>query len=466
MKTNLKRFLAAVLSALTVTALLAGCGGGEEAAVSTNDLDFGGETITFAYPSEFSMAYTEGTNDPYLIHQRQRMDELEQRFNCKIAQVEGKGQYWTQMTASIAAGTPLGHVMVTKEGYLLDWFKAGAIANLADAMAQTGIDFTDSRYSQTVRKMTRFDGGQYAFSDLPSSPTGALWYANLSLFEREQLGNIYELIENKEWTWDKCEKIAAKATKTDASGNTTQWGIRASQGTQLLLSLAVSNGGSIAGFDAEGKPTLPLSEPAATEAFRKFYDWGIVKKIADIGDGSTSWDPAPLAFTEGNIAMLVSDNALFQTAQDHAMADQIGVIYPPIGPQMDDYATSASCGQMYFIPVTYQDMAPKLLPLVNELFAPDEELMEKEVVYKYPRLNDSADSLRVYLDILTNSQRHFSDATQLLKVDWVSPTVHEMCAKVLSGEQTPDEAIAANTPQFLATMSDTMEDHTLKMNEP
>ncbi len=467
-----KRVIAAILSAMMVTAVFAGCGPGDEGggtggAVGTDDLDFKGETITFAYPPGYDMVYTEDTDDPYLIYQRERMDELEQRFNCKIEQIEGKGQYWTQMATTVAAGSPLGHIMVTQENYILDWFKRGAIANLADAMAETGIDFTDSRYSQTVRKMTRFDGGQYAFCDVPLNPTGALWFANLSLFERDQLGDIYEMIENKEWTWDKCEEIATKATKTDATGTTTQWGIRAYQHWAFLLSLAVSNGGSIASFDSEGNPTLPLSEPAATQAFQKFYDWGVIKKIANINDGSQNWDQPLQEFTEGNIALLVAGNKLLQIAQENAMEDQIGVIYPPMGPEMDDYAINSQCGQMYFIPTTYQDMASELLLLVNELYAPYEDMTHEDMIMaKYSKRIDNEDSMRIYIDLATNADRYAYDAVQLTKLDWTSPSVHEMCAKVLHGDQTPGDAIAANTQQFLATMSDMMEGHTLKMNEP
>ncbi len=466
MSGNPKRLTAAVLSALTVTALLAGCGG-EKAAVGTEDLDFGGETITFTYPPGYDMVYTEDTDDPYLIYQRQRMDELEQRFNCKIEQVEGKGQYWTGMATSIAAGSPMGHVMVTQENYILDWFKAGAIANLADAMAETGIDFTDSRYSQVVRKMTRFDGGQYAFCDVPLNPTGALWYANLSLFEREQLGDIYELIENKEWTWDKCEEIATKATKTDASGTTTQWGLVGSQGHAFFRALANSNGGSVAGYDDEGNPALLLTDPASGEALEKMYDWAVIKKIANVNDGSLNWDQPLHEFTKGSIAILCGANKLLQIAQESAMEDQIGVIYPPIGPQMNDYATSASCGQMYFIPATYQDMTTKLLLLVNELYAPYENMTHADMIMaKYSKRIDNEKSMQVYIDISENADRYMLDAVTLAGLDWNSPSITSMCGEVLRGEQTPGDAIEKNKSQFLARLQDEMAGHTLKMNEP
>ena len=101
--------------------------------------------------------------------------------------------------------------MVTQENYFMEWYKAGAFADLNAAMEKTGIDFKDSRYSQTARKYTNIDGKQYAFSDVPLNPTGTIWFFNKRIFKEQNLGDPYEMVKNKTWTWDKVEEIAKTA---------------------------------------------------------------------------------------------------------------------------------------------------------------------------------------------------------------------------------------------------------------
>ncbi len=471
---KIKRFIALALSVLMMAAVFAGCGGGgsdddtnEQAEALKETLDFGGETITFVYPAGYDMVDTDGS-DPFLVRRSERMAELGELYNCTIEQKEGKGTYWSLMANSIASGSPYGHVMITQENYILEWFKAGAIADLSSAMEATGIDFTDSRYSQTVRKATRFDGGQYAFSDAPLNPTGAMWYVNLTIFDRDQLGDVYEMIENKEWTWDKVEEIATKATKTASDGTVTQWGLSGYQHYQFLLSLAQSNGSGIANFDDDGNPTLTLNDSAALTAFQTMYDWAVTKRIANINDGSATINEYMNEFCTGNTAITVAGNKLLQIAEESGFEDEIGVVYCPIGPEMDDYVVSTACGQMYFIPKTYESMTTELLLLCDEIFAPyDDATQEDLIIEKYAqRIGDNEDSMNVYIDLATNSDRWAWDAVTLTKLDWSSPSVHEMCATVLSGSSTPGDAIESNKTQFLTNMQDMMDGHTLKANDP
>lgn len=49
---------------------------------------------------------------------------------------------------------------------------------------------------------------------------------NKDLFEREGFPSLYDLIDEGEWTWEKLEEIAIKATRdTDGDGQVDQWGV-------------------------------------------------------------------------------------------------------------------------------------------------------------------------------------------------------------------------------------------------
>ena len=479
----MKKIIVFGLSALLLLSALAGCVktgedsgqtvSGEGTALTEQQkatLNFGGETITFAYPPSYDMVYNESNGDPFLKRRADRMVELGEKYNCTIEQIEGRGTYWDLMANTIAAGAPLGHVVVTQENYLFNWFKAGAAANLVNAMAETGIDFTDSRYSQVVRKKTRFDGGQYGFCDVPLNPTGALWVVNLSLFEREQIGDVYEMQANKEWTWDKVEEIAKKTTKRNADGTVSQWGLSCYQCTVLFGSLITSNGGNLDYYDDNGDPCIGLRDPEVMEAMETFYRWCVVDRIANVNDGSKMWTELIEEFTQGNTAITCSANKLLQIAEEAKMEDRIGVVYPPIGPRAGgEYINQAGGGQFYFIPSTYEDMAAKLLLLVDDIYAPYEDASHDDLVMeKYAkRIGNTEQSMMTYINMTKDSMRtSYNNGTAITHLDWTSPSITNLCGDIMRGEKLPGEAAETYASLFLKNMQDAMDGHKLNINAP
>ena len=470
------RFVALPMAMLMASFALIGCtettesspssssggtsGGGNTVADQPKaELSFDGETIRIVTPPGYGMINTDGT-DPSLVRRDQRIEELEAKYDVVIEQLEGRGNYWDMMTSSIASGSPSGHILVTQENYFVEWYKAGAFADLTDAMEKTGIDFRDSRYNQTVRQYTNIDNRQYCFSDISLNPTGTIWFFNKRIFEEQNLGNPYEMVENKTWTWETVGEIAAKATRKSSNGTVEQWGLGAYMHSDFLSSLAASNGSSIAGFDENGDPVLTLSDSKAMRAFEQMYDWVVQQKIANVNDGSQTWDTFLREFTKCNMAMMAGTNKLLQFIEESAMADDFGIVYAPMGPDVDDYTVPVSCGQMYFIPKTYESMADKLLLLIDDLYAiPDGMTIDDLVAEKYVSKLRDEESLNYYTSMVKDSNLFIHDAYVMTKIDWTTPSIHEMCSEVLKGSRTPGDALEANRVQFQSAMEDMMEGH-------
>lgn len=419
------------------------------------ELDFGGETIVFCYPPGYGMIDTTGTSVP-LARRDARIEELEEKYNVNIEQRDDASTYWENMVTSIASGAPEGHIMVTQERQLLSWVEAGAVADLSAAMEKTGIDFTDpEKYSQLVRKYTNYNGAQYGFSDPAPYVSQPYWFYNKRIFEEMQLGDPYEMIANKEWTWDKVTEIAQKATIRKADGTIEQYGLGSMMLADFLGALCQSNGTNMAAFDENGKAILTLAEPKAMKAFQQMSDWLFKDKVALFNDGSLDWDATIKDFINGNVAIMCGTNPVLNNAKGAPMADDFGILPPPMGPDVDNYTIGGSMGQFYFIPKTYEDMADKLILLIDDLYElPDGMTREDTVAESYATHVRDEESLANYTEMALHFDTSIYEIAVIAGLDWSSPSINEICNKVVKGEGTPADLVEQNKVQLQTLLDD------------
>lgn len=325
-------------------------------------LNFGGQTVTIAYTWVPSKKGENASVDRWYA----RMAEVEKKYNVKIVEKQGSTNYNENMITSVLGGSPMGHILQSTTHF--SWIKAGIMANLNSAMEKSGIDFRAGRYSQMVRQYTRLNGKQYAFG-FGDGDISDVWLFNRRIFSEMKI-DPYELVKNKQWTWDKVEEIAKKATKRAANGNVEQWGLAGWMAGHMAASMAWENGGSIASVGKNGKPLVTMNDAKVRTAFERLYKWGSVDKILKANGGDQNWDALMIEFSKGNIAMLAGTSGAIGTCYQQGMADGFGVVYPPLGPSQTDYCYNVDLGTVFFVPVTYEKDAWKYLLLMDELYAP------------------------------------------------------------------------------------------------
>lgn len=469
----IKRYISVLLSITVCIGLFTGCAKDDGNANKPDDsssenaitaelkesLDFNGQDIYWVIPPGYGYFDLEG-KDPYARRQNKRIEQLNKKYNVNIVRKEGKGLYWNTMVTSILAGEPEGHIMLTTASYALNWFKAGAFADLTDAMKKTGIDFSDERYDQSVFRHSCLNGQVFSFCNRSIDGPGSIWIYNKRIFNEMNLGDPYEMIKNKTWTWDKVEEIATKATKRKADGTVEQWGLAFSMHSGLWSMFMSTNGGGFASMSKDG-PIITLNNAVGTTAMEKFYDWAVTKKIAYVNDGSRSWDAVFQDFTKGNIAMAQVHNKFFTVASEAQMQDDFGVILPPLGPNATDYYNPGSTGDYYFIPKTYENMADKLLLLMDEIWAPyDDASYDDLVAEKYASLVRDEASLDMLIDLVNGNQRDSEwdpydiDFSGMLGVAWGDVSTDQMLSDVLDGVLKPTEAISKYSTLFQTALTD------------
>jgi|GEM_PF-582600 len=173
---------------------------------------------------------------------------------------------------------------------------------------------------------------------------------NKALFEAENLPSLYELMESKEWTWDKMREIAQKATRdTDGDGVIDQWGI-GGQGIRhyqrTIASFAVANNASPV-ITVDGKVKADITNPdfvAAVEFMAQLH-----------ADNVTAYDGGYTLFNQGKVAMDVCH--FWEISQYQQGVADVGIAYIPLGPKGTEYSAVVTSIPIIAIPATVPDPA-------------------------------------------------------------------------------------------------------------
>lgn len=171
---------------------------------------------------------------------------------------------------------------------------------------------------------------------------------NKDIFQRDNLEDPFELQQKGQWTWEKFLEIAEKATKRDASGKVTQWGVVTSSGADFMMQLFASNGAEPLTYKND-QFKVNFKDKKVTQVF-EFLNQIVVQKKCGIltelvleaperGDRMWKQGKAAMAFTS------------FSVAKQYSPAN-CGFIVCPKGPSASDYATPAHCGAAYMVPTS------------------------------------------------------------------------------------------------------------------
>lgn len=188
-----------------------------------------------------------------------------------------------------------------------------------------------------MKKYGSYKGKHYSMATLKTPPhNGVFW--NKTLFERDNLPDLYELQNNNEWTWDKLREIAIQAKRdTDGDGEIDQWGL---DGLGVYNSFIASNNAFVVAI-VDDKPVYGLNDPKAIEALQYYQDLKINDEVFFTAPEDSFWDYGLNQFAAGKTAMYVGGYWLSYMI-DESMTDDYGFVFFPLGPQADEYTSVLS----------------------------------------------------------------------------------------------------------------------------
>ena len=322
MKTNLfKRILAGLLSALMLGSMAACAGGGETAETTTPvdttpaetepveteptvdewgrdivkddlpaDLRFDGETLTFLTRNEKNCYYefytAESTGDIVGDSILSRNMRVEDRLGVKIEIVERPGswdkkdEFASFVTTSFMAGDNSFDVVAAYAAYSNMQTLTDCYYNLADL---PNVNYEKPWWNQSyINAATIHDQFFTVLSDLnllAIDRAVGIWF-NRDLAEEYQLGNLYEVALNGQWTIDKMLEIT-RGLAHDLNGNNTFddadfYAITGTKGSTSFDPFFPAFNIWYTSIDSEGDLTYTLDVDRATSAIdlarSLFYD--------------------------------------------------------------------------------------------------------------------------------------------------------------------------------------------------
>ena len=315
--------------------------GKEEEQVVEETYDFGGRVIREAawWDLEPQPGTSEGADK-----QIARRDELMEKYNFTVEYLNVPyDQYLETFTASTLSGEPFADLCEVPQ----NWFYPGLVANgfLKD-WDSLGIDLTKEKWEPTTLEFGLYQGKHYAMMAGTFFPRSGVFF-NKTLFDREGIPYIYDMVYDKTWTWDKMLEIAKKTTKDlDGDGIIDQWGI---EDMNLEWQLIASNGGSPI-KTVDGKAVFGLLDPEALEALQFFQDLHNLHKVVEPTDGQ-AWDYPGQQFQDGKAAFLAYEWWFVDRLYPN-MADDYGWVPFPMGPRMNEYVSDSQGHNVKVIPAT------------------------------------------------------------------------------------------------------------------
>ena len=467
---SLKRILALALCLAMVLGLVA-CGGGSnettapqetnppateavetEPVVEEPKYDFGGRVFRIG-------SYYDMTPDPQESALKEALAEriayVEENYNCTIEFVKIDGDYMAEYVTSVLAGDPIVDI-----GYVITYRLLPALieGGIAYPLSQLeALDLSEYKWRGDVTEAGTYKGEQYMMllKD-PEIRYGIFW--NKTLFDRYGLPNLYELVENGEWTWDKFQEIAMNANQDlDQDGNIDIYGFNARE--SLPWCYMYSNGASVS-TKTESGIEVDLSDAKVVEALTELQDFNANVTYRNAIDWSTEgWDAFITGFRDGKYFMCLEEfwiSYSYLNAAEGGMADDWGWVPFPQGPSADGWSCYGKEFGARFILNGVEN--PEEVALVYDLITDIAETEEEWDELLEDRLENWCDDAETVELVSMIYQENLSIIDGVKGFSDLNSIINEMFNKIASGEMTPATALETYQSAIDSALAD-LENH-------
>lgn len=320
-----------------------------------------------------------------------RWKAVEEFFNCKIEMIE-TGQYnYQDIVARMMAGDPVD--IVRLEGDLMqELISMGLLRPLngiweSEQLDKFGFPEWIKREYEFANTLSTYRGKIYATQayDRDEGPycSGLTFLWNKSMFEREGLPSLYEIIEEdlEGWTWDKLFELAKVLTKdTDGDGVVDQFGMGKRLTLRQGFTLLAANGGALT-REIDGRVVVTVDEPAVVETVN------FIRKCVEAGVTTLSKPNAEddnMEFQKGNIAFNFMHGAEYWRGMQwwytpELMADDWGIAPYPKGPNAPEGMISRPVSDTFLVavPISSRYDTQAMLALFAALYPRNPNLIDE-----------------------------------------------------------------------------------------
>lgn len=380
--------------------------------------------------------------------------QVEEAYNCKITIVPFSSDI-ESVRARAMSGDKIADVLDYPINDLLQSIRAGYVQSLDNL---EGIYTDDYRWVKGYTNIAKYDGVSYGVNMMrPAEVRTCLIYNRQMLKEYGIEENIEQLVKNNEWTFDKFAEIAKKCTKdTNGDGIIDTYGLYTYGASTLGISMINANGGSLVEVQ-DGVAKESYNSQKCINALNALSKWvnedkfvaNVYKDKADLGVTTSEYAKY---FVKEECAFLFCESWLVNQNVKKIAGDlDYGMLPLPMGPDAEDYISTAFNGRVFAIPTTNTENIDKTVIVLNALgkaVAGDEsdgeEWWEYDVEVDYFQKGDTA-SVEMYKLLLDKCYVDLGTGVSGLLSEFGQKCIVNPCFKSVG---TPAAQIEAMTGKY------------------
>ena len=305
----------------------------------------------------------------------------------------------------IMAGNKVADIVETMPYWMPQSVQAGYFKPWTEVK---GINVNDkSKWNTEATSLGKFNGKQYGLSFYKPQEVRFCVMFNKTLLAKNgvDVKNIYKLVRDKKWTWDKLREYAMAATKdTNNDGINDTWGIIGKY-DYIANAIVPSFGGGVISKSG-GKYQYSLNSAnslAALNFYNKLVNTDKCVWVADqlnTQNGYTNISEASYyqRFNKGTAAFLIWESWVLNQYTKPNADFEYGILPIPLGGSQKEYASPSHNDRVFCITTTNKDL-DKVSIVMNALadgfggYKGDEWYEDIEADYFK---NDVKDNLEMY----------------------------------------------------------------------
>ena len=373
----MKRLITLSLAVMMLALSFSGCGDKKETSASSI---LEGETITIAAWGDSITPREAGTElgDARL----ERIAAAEEKYGCKIEFVT-IADIFSQMKLAASSGEVIADVCSTRAHYITPLAKQDALWSMEELL---GEDMSNEIYNQNTFDNTGYNDATYGFWYDPYY-VGSVMQFNKGILDRADIPYPYDLVEKKEWTYEKWLEIMQKTT--DPASDIIGCGMTQAFDATLLK----ANNASIYAYK-DNKWVENTSDSRVINALSFLADCVTKYKVMEANNGR-DWTYVPSQFSAGKYTFRTNYSWDLTGVSD--MSDDYGVLPLPLGPDADEYVNVACELKTYCIQKSVKkEKAVAIMQLLSEALCYPLD-METSIESYYQTLVKDKESLEVLM---------------------------------------------------------------------
>ncbi len=379
----------------------------------------------------------------------ERIKEVEKSLGCDIAIIRPDTCTKDSLQPLIMAGKKVGDVIEPLSCNVLSL----ASSNYIVPWSGTGIDVNSPNYIKRYTELNTYNGKTYGLQFQKPTDIRTCIVFNKTLLKKCGIDadEIYKLVNDKKWTFDKFREYVVKATKYNGS-QAVSYGIG---GTPIKLSMGfvAANGGATATLSGN-KVTSTMHSDNVKYALNflnglihsdKAYD--IAEKITD-GTHYLNYDADSYyqkLFTSGKVAFWIDEGWVLDQKVKGKVDFDYGLIPLPMGPNVSEYISCANNSRVFCITSTNAKNKDfkKSIAIFNELSKPPkgytgDDWWKYDVKMNCFQTKSADKDLEMYMLIHNSSAPDIGYGTMALRTDFITKVIYD---GLMSGKTTTGAAI-------------------------